>query len=103
MPYQYIDHPTNSHITASYGWDHAVEFFVTILEDDYPRAEYDKLQSGYSDLNGAIGFFAEHGFFAPEDIHAAKNELAHSLPDELEGESLRRCAQVILSFRRASD
>lgn len=98
-----IEHPTKPNVHALYGWDRAVEFFVTIFEDARRIAEYDRVNPGYRDLQGALETLAEHGFFEPGDIPIAAQELAHFMPDDIEDPSLRRCAEVILALRRAAN
>ena len=98
-----LEHPHKSNTHALYGWDRAVEFFVTVFEDARQVAEYDRLQPGYRDLQGAVEFLAAHGFFEPDDIAVAGQQLAYVLPDDFEDPSLRRCAEVIVGLRRAAD
>lgn len=98
----HLDHPDNPKITAIYGFDRAVAFFATIFEQGRCVAEYDRLQQGYRDLQGALEFLAEHGFFEPDDIQLAIS-FAYLAPEDFDNASTRRCAEVIEKFRRAAD
>ena len=97
-----IEHPEKPNVHALYGWDRAVEFFVTVFEDARMIAEYDRVNPGYRDMQGALETLAEYGFFEPEDIAVAGQQLAYFMPDDFEEPSLRRCAEVIVELRRTA-
>lgn len=103
MPQRRVEHPTKLNVYALYGWDRALEFFVTVFEATRRVAEYDRVNPGYRDMQGALEVLAEHGFFEPEDIALAGQQLAHFMPEDFEEPSLRRCAEVIVGFRRTAD
>ena len=103
MSQRKIDHPTKPDVHALYGWDRTVEFFVTVFEDARRIAEYDRVNPGYRDMQGALEVLAEHGFFEPEDIAVAGQQLAYLMPEDFDDPSLRRCAEVIVQLRRDAD
>lgn len=102
MPQRKIEHPTKPNVHALYGWDRALEFFVTVFEGARCVAEYDRVNPGYRDMQGALELLAEHGFFESEEIALAGRQLEHFMPDDFEDPSLKRCAEVIVEFRRTA-
>lgn len=103
MPKHKLNHPQLKGLTATYGWDPALGFFVDVPPHRgpprRPRAEYDALQPGYDQrgpLQGALGFLADQGFLSREDLEDALSAMQHELPHEMEV-PLRRCAEVVMN------
>lgn len=97
-----IEHPTEANVTADYGWDHAVEFFVTVYAADGAVTTYDRLQRGYTHLDGALRFLAKHGFFSIDELEEALSRMGNELADEVP-KRLRACAKVVMNLKRAAD
>lgn len=100
-----LPHPTDPKRRARYGWDHAVGFFVEVIEHRRLVAKYDVLNPGYdagAPLEGAIRVLSREGFFTVDDIGEAIVRGMHELPDEMPAH-LAAVAAVIANFRVAAD
>lgn len=97
-----LRHPDKENVSASYGWDWAIGFFVVVSEDGYAVVEYDKLQPGKNTLDGAMRLLAEHGFFTVDDyekgLERSQYQEAREMPD-----ALRIPAEVVLAMKRAAE
>lgn len=94
-----LQHPTDTTLEATYGWDRAIEFYVEVRQGRRLVAEYDATRPGYRDLQGVLEVLADHRFFAPEDIEYAHTWLRVVLPDEIDDEGARRAAHVMQNLR----
>ena len=96
-----IEHPDVPGITAEYGWDHVIGFFVEIHGLGGTH-EYDAVHPGYGHLDGALQYLARAGFFSTDKLHDALGLLIHRTPDEMP-EQLARVAVVVVNFKTAAD
>jgi hypothetical protein len=98
-----IRHPQDTAVSAWYGFDHAVGFFVTIERNEEQIAAYDAITKGYNverPLLGALRFMVMHGFFGADDLDAALLALER---DEPARGRVRIAADVVANFKAAAD
>ncbi len=97
-----LEHATESEAFAEYGLDHAVGYFVSVKRPKQRRIEYDRLQPGYADLEGALRFFVTHGFFDQEALEDAKIWLADDAGEGATTPDVFRAATVICALKEWS-
>jgi hypothetical protein len=98
-----LRHPQDTTVSAWYGHDHAVGFFVTVEKGDEPEAVYDAVTRGYNverPLMGALMFMVGQGFFTKNDLDAALVALERDEPTK---GRVRIAAGVIENFKAAAD
>ncbi|MDX9724268.1 MAG: hypothetical protein RBU37_26205 [Myxococcota bacterium] len=98
----HIDHPTDPEISADYGWDQSIGFFVMVRRRQRILEDYDVMTEGYDHLDGVIKILIRHEFFDICEVIDAMYDLAHGLPEDLAPE-LRFVGDVICNLRAAAD
>ena len=96
-----IKHPTDADVTADYGWDRAVEFFVTVYLADGEVASYDRLHRGYAHLDGALRFLAKHGFFSVDELEESLMRMGDERPEDMP-DPFRGCAEIVMNLKGAA-
>lgn len=94
-----LEHPTSDGGVAEYGIDHAIGYFVTFRAKGQRPAEYDRMNPGYADLDGALSFLAKHGFFSQDALIAAKEWLADEDRQGSVAAEVHRAATVICNLK----
>ncbi len=97
-----INHPTDPQITAAYGWDHAIGFFVMVYRGGQIIEDYDVMAEEYEPLNGVLHVMIRHEFFDICDVLNAFYDQANALPEDLEPD-LRLVGEVISNLQAAAD
>jgi len=99
----FIQHPSNSNLRASYGWDHAVGWFLTVESDGEVEAEYDqRLNPEMLQLAEVLEKFLLHGFFNREDLEEALKQMQSMEYNEMEP-ALAKIVDVVSNLKQAAD
>jgi len=98
----HVTHPTDPQVTADYGWDHAIGFFVVIRRGRRIIEDYDCLANGYEHLNGVLNALIRNDFFDICDVVEAMLGLQHAAPEDLDP-GLRFVGEIISNLRSAAD
>lgn len=100
-----IHHPRRPQVTARYGFDVFLGFFVDVREQRTCVGRYDALTEGYDQrwpLQGALYYLVEQGFFRRDELEEALVRGQHDLPEEMP-RRVRRVAIIVHNFKTAAD
>jgi hypothetical protein len=99
-----IDHPTEPSLTATYGHDPVVRFFLVVERAGRLVRDYDAFDPFYDGMPTLLAELVRFGFLSPEDVALGHQALAHhAVVTGVADPGVRRAATVILGLREAGE